>query len=371
MKLGFIDVTATVSYGGVQTVVWQLAIALADRGHAVTVFGGEGPIRPDLRGRQVRIETFPFTSRGKVLDLGSRFQRLVERRTFASHAREAVSAGAFDWIVLTKPFDFFWPRLMEAGCKTRFAFVSGGTDFFVGDRWLAKGINAWFACSHFNAWQIQSRYKRFPRVIYNGVNVEEFRAGHRDEALRRRLGIGDHETLFAFAGRLVGWKGLRIAISALAEPALASLPAKLLIIGEGDDLAALRKRAADLGVAGRVVFHPPLPHRELPAYYASADVGVFPSIGDEAFGITIAEAMACGLPVIASHIGGIPEVVGNEGACGLLATPGDVADWARKMVELAASAEERRRMGDAGARRVRDMFTWDLSAQRLLSALEV
>ena len=78
------------------------------------------------------------------------------------------------------------------------------------------------------------------------------------------------------------------------------------------------------GVAEQVIFHQPVEHAMLPEFYAACDAGVFPSIGDEAFGITIAEAMACGKPVIASYIGGIPEVVGNEQSAGLLVTPGDV-----------------------------------------------
>jgi glycosyltransferase involved in cell wall biosynthesis len=370
MKIAFIDVTTTVYYGGVQTAVWQLAIALTDLGHEVTVFGGDGPIRPNLRGRSVRIETYPFTPRERVLDLGSRFQRIVERWTFARHARHAVAAGGFDWVVLTKPFDFFWPRFMPGDSRTRFAFMSGGTDFFAGDRLLSRRIDAWFACSHFNAWQIKARYKHYPHVMYNGVDVEEFHPSRRDRGVRQRLGVADDEVLFTFAGRLVGWKGLQIALAALAEKDLKNLRTKLLIIGDGDELSKLRQSASELGVSERVIFHPAVPHAELPSYYASADAGVFPSIGDEAFGITIAEAMACGLPVVASHVGGIPEVIGNEGSCGLLTTPGDAHELAAAMAEIARSEAERRRMGEAGTQRIRRLFTWEMAAKRLLAGLK-
>lgn len=369
MKIAFIDVTTTVSFGGVQTAVWQLAIALTDLGHEVTVFGGEGDIRPDLRGRRVAIRTFPFTPRQQVLDLGSRFRRIVERWTFARHAKTEVIAGNFDWIVLTKPFDFFWPLLMPAHAQSRFAFMSGGTDFFVGDRRLARGVDAWLACSHFNAWQLKCRYKRYPHVMYNGVDVGEFSPTRRDPALRTKLGIGADEVLFTFAGRLVGWKGLRIALAALADTALKGLPLRLLVVGDGDDLPNLRQVAATLGVSGRVIFHPPVPHADLPAYYAASDAGVFPSIGDEAFGITIAEAMACSLPVVASHVGGIPEVVGNEGSCGFLVAPGDAAGLAQAMRALAESAEQRRCMGEAARARIQRLFTWDMAARRLLAGL--
>ena len=369
MKIAFIDVTATVSYGGVQTAVWQLALALADRGHDLSVFGGEGTLRPDLRGRSVTVRTFSFTPRNKVLDLGSRFQRTVERWTFARHARSSVAAGAFDWVILTKPFDFFWPRLVPSGSSTRFAFVSGGTDFYRGDRILARGIDAWMACSHFNAWQIQNRYKRFPAVIYNGVNVDRFAPAAADPALRTALGYEAADVVFVYAGRLVGWKGLRYAIEALANPVLERAPVKLLVIGAGETRAELAAQAAGLGVAHRVRFHDPLAHDELPRYYAAFDAGVFPSIGDEAFGITIAEAMACGKPVIASHVGGIPEVVGNEGTAGILVAPGASGEIAAAMAALAARPELRERLGAAARARIASNFTWERAAQRLLDCL--
>lgn len=370
MKIAFVDVTVTVSFGGVQTAVWELARALHDLGHQVTVYGGEGKIRPDLGGRDIAVRTFPFTPREKVLDLGSRFRRLGERWTFASHALPALAAEDFDWVILTKPFDFFWPWRMPQGSRTRFCFMSGGTDFIPFDRKLGRKVDAWVACSHFNAWQIAHHYKRFPQVIFNGVDVEAFAPGQQRPGLRQTLGIAENEVVFAFAGRLVGWKGLAVPIRALALPPLAALPVKLLLIGDGSEKAEFQKIARECGVADKVIFQAPVPHRELPAYYAEADVGVFPSIGDEAFGITIAEAMACGLPVVASHIGGIPEVVGNEGHCGILAPPGDPAAWAKAMAELAVDAEGRKGLGEAAVARIRRLFTWEMSARRLLAALE-
>ena len=370
MKIAFVDVTVTVSFGGIQTAVWELARALHDLGHEVTVLGGDGNIRPDLGGRAIRIETFPFTPRERVLDFGSRFRRTWERWTFAQRAMPALVEGDFDWVILTKPFDFFWPWRMPARSRTRFCFMSGGTDFLWGDRKLAKKISAWVACSNFNAWQIAHHFKRFPKVIFNGVDVDVFAPRPPLAGLRERLGFDQSDIVFAFAGRLVGWKGLAIAVRALAEPPLIDQPVKLLLIGDGGARTDLQKLAEQLGLRERIVFHPPVPHRELPGLYALADAGIFPSIGDEAFGITIAEAMACGLPVLASHIGGIPEVVGNEGANGILVPAGDHVAWAAAMAELAADGEQRTRLGRAAAERIRRTFTWRQSAQRLLAALE-
>lgn len=369
MKIAFVDVTVTVTFGGIQTAVWELARALNDLGHEVSVFGGEGEIRPDLGGRNIPVRTFPFTPREKALDLGSRFRRFWERWTFARHVLPVLIESEFDWIILTKPFDFFVPWRMPTGGSTRFCFMSGGTDFFRGDRRLGRKVDAWVACSHFNAWQIAHHYKRFPQVMFNGVDVAAFYPSVREQGLREQLGFASDDVVFAFAGRLVGWKGLAVAIKALAEPPLADLPVKLLLIGDGDARAGLAKLATRLGVTERVVFQAPVPHRELPKYYAAVDGGVFPSIGDEAFGITIAEAMACGLPVVASYIGGIPEVVGNEGRCGLLAPAGDAAGFAAAMARLASDSVLRQRLGAAAAVRICENFTWTLAAQRLLLSM--
>jgi glycosyltransferase involved in cell wall biosynthesis len=346
-----------------------LARALCDLGHEITVYSGDSPIQRDLGGSDIRIRTFPFTDREKVPNLGSRFRKIVERWSFSRQALPEVASANHDWVILTKPFDFFWPWRMPENSLTRFAFMSGGTDFYWGDRFLARRIDAWLACSHFNAWQIQHRYKRFPQVMYNGVDLSRFVPRARDMERRRELGFGDADIVFAYAGRLVGWKGLSVAIRALAEPALRDQSARLLIIGQGDELPRLQGLARSLGAANRIVFHPPVSHDALPALYALSDAGIFPSIGDEAFGITIAEAMACGLPVLASYVGGIPEVVGNEGRCGLLVAPGHVKDWAEQMARLILHPAERAALGQAARERVAAHFSWTHAARRLLDGL--
>lgn len=369
MKIAFVDVTVTVNYGGIQTAVWELARVLTQLGHEVSVFGGEGAVLPVLDASIV-VRRFPYTPRERFPKFGTRFRKLAERISFARQARAAVADGGFDWVILTKPFDFVWPRMMPKGGKTRFAFMSGGTDFFKGDRWLAQKVDAWFACSHFNAWQLYQHYRQFPRVMFNGVDVDRFAPGVRDEALREQWGVRQDEVVFAFAGRLVGWKGLHLAIAALASDALKDLPVRLLIIGKGEAQPKLEAQAAALGVTRQVLFPGAVAHADLPKWYASSDAGIFPSVGDEAFGITIAEAMSCGLPVVASYNGGIPEVVGNEEHTGYLFESGNVAECAAAMRRLVVDASQRQGMGQAARLRIQQRYTWEASARRLLKGLE-
>ena len=367
-RIAFIDVTVTVMYGGLQTAVWRFAETLSRLGHEVHVYGGIGGIAPPADCAGVRVHSFPFRPRERVLDLGSRFQRIVERATFARHARTSVIAAEHDWVILDKPFDFFWPWFMPKNSKTRFAFTSGGTDFFAGDRRLVRRVDVLLACSHFNAWQIRSHYKQPVGVVHYGVNTARF-APRDAAAMRARLGVSADIALFVFAGRLVGWKGMTVAVRALTEPVLRGVPVKLLIVGDGPERSQLEALARELNVTAHVIFHDSVPHDSLPDYYAAADVGVFPSIGDEAFGITIAEAMSCAKPVIGGYVGGIPEVVGNEESCGLLVPPGDSAALAQAMRRLADDAALRTRLGIAARTRIERLYTWDMSAQRLLAAL--
>src|SRR5512135_48309 len=184
MRLAFIDVTATVSVGGIQTAIWSLARELAASGHRVDVVGGTGQTAAALAEPGIGVHTFPFVSRHRFPNFGTRFRKLAERLSFYRNAGQSVFALQPDWIVLTKTLDFFWAASRLRPASTRVAFMSGGTDFFPGDRTLARRVDAMAACSHFNGWQVYTRYGRYPKVIYNGVDCARFSPAARDPALR-------------------------------------------------------------------------------------------------------------------------------------------------------------------------------------------
>ena len=212
MKICFYNVTASLTLGGLETYIWELGRELADRGHDVTVVTGSGG-----RSRQSAISMveFPFVPRRAFppfpnLSPGfrSRYRKLCERLSFARHALPFLKSSRFDVVVVMKPFDFpvlWWAR--RGGLKARTVFSSGGEDFFAGDRLFRGAIDLWAACSRSNAQRIESRYRRSVRVIYNGVDMEQFKPLRRDTGLRRRYGIPADGVLVLSVGRLVGWKG--------------------------------------------------------------------------------------------------------------------------------------------------------------------
>ncbi|HTW55917.1 MAG TPA: glycosyltransferase family 4 protein, partial [Thermoplasmata archaeon] len=168
-----------------------------------------------------------------------------------------------------------------------------------------------------------------------------------------------------FVGRLASNKGLLELVEAFARLAREDPAATLVLVGaDGGMAAAVDARARERGVADRVrrvgfVEDPAL----LAAAYREARVLVLPS-EYEAFGLVLLEALAEGTPVVASRVGGIPEIV-EDGVSGLLVPPKSADDLFAALARLWADPELGRRLGDAGRTGVVPRFTWDGLADRL------
>ncbi len=156
-------------------------------------------------------------------------------------------------------------------------------------------------------------------VIHNGVDLSQFHADSASrETVRMAAGAGPESIVLIFASALLAWKRPAVALRVCAEVAARGLDVRLLIAGDGPLQPALEAMAQDLGIASRVSF---LGHqRELARWYSSADLFIHTALG-EAFGNVLVEAMACGLPVIATASGSVPELV-TDRETGLLVSTG-------------------------------------------------
>ena len=195
-------------------------------------------------------------------------------------------------------------------------------------------------------------------VLPMGTDTDRFSPAASDAALRQRL--NPHGPALLFVGRLAETKGARYAIEAMPRILRAQPAAHLAIIGDGPERAALDRLVTSLAVAGSVSFLGALPHRRLPAYFASADLLLGPSItavggASEAFGLVFAESLASGCAVVASVSGGIDEIVDHE-ETGLLVPEADSAALAAAAVDLLADAPRRSQMGALGVQRIRERF---------------
>jgi D-inositol-3-phosphate glycosyltransferase len=198
-------------------------------------------------------------------------------------------------------------------------------------------------------------------VVPCGVDTLRFRPMKRDRA-RCKLDLPVDESIVLFVGRIEPLKGIDVAVRAVAQ---LPTPARLLVVGgDGQDAGrkdALLELASELGVEGRVTFVDAIPHADLPLYYNAADVCVVPSYY-ESFGLVALEAMSCGLPVVASRVGGLKETV-IDGHTGYL-VPWRCADsFAERLGLLLSDETLRRRMGRE-ARREAERFRWsEVAAQ--------
>lgn len=196
-------------------------------------------------------------------------------------------------------------------------------------------------------------------VIPNGVDLSRFASPTPPCTMRDELSIPRDAPLLGVVARLEPEKGHRFLVDAMPSILETSPDSWLAIVGEGSEADALKARAA--AVSDRIVFTGR--RDDVSSLTADLTVAVLPSLR-EAQGISILEAMARRRPVVATAVGGIPEVI-TSGVDGLLVPPADPAALASAVGSLLASPALRERIGEAGYRTVRDRFSIDAQVKRI------
>ncbi|MFB9557708.1 D-inositol-3-phosphate glycosyltransferase [Streptomyces roseoviridis] len=211
-------------------------------------------------------------------------------------------------------------------------------------------------------------------VVRPGVDLRTFGPGDGRAAARARLGLPAEAFVPLYAGRIQPLKGPDVLVRAVAEllRMAPGLRRRLLVpvvgghSGAGEQ-GAVWRLAAELGVADVLKACPPVPQARLADWYRAADVLVVPS-RSESFGLVALEAQACGTPVLASAVGGLPTAVW-DGVSGLLVPGHDPVEYARRLWWLARHPEARVSMGEAAVRHARGM-SWRASATRTVEVYE-
>ena len=202
-------------------------------------------------------------------------------------------------------------------------------------------------------------------IVAPGVEHAFFAPGEKSGA-RHALDLDANVPVLLFVGRIQPLKGPDMAVRALAE--LKRPDALLLIVGgasgdEGDrEVHALRTLIDELGVTNQVRFIEPQPHHILSTYYRAADVVVVPS-RSESFGLVALEASACGIPVVASAVGGLLTLV-DHGETGYLVDDRDPVQYARYIRDIIDHPSHASALSRRAAERSR-RYTWSLAAARL------
>jgi glycosyltransferase involved in cell wall biosynthesis len=235
------------------------------------------------------------------------------------------------------------------------------------ERWLARGTDALVAVSP----EVRDDLVRLgvaPRekftVVRLGIELEE-RLGDgrngRDET-RRVLGIAPERFIVGWIGRMTGVKRTGDVLLAFKELRERGVDALLCMVGDGPEREQVEQRAHDLGIMRDTLF---LGYQEdVAPFYSAFDALILPS-GNEGTPVSAMESLAAGRPVVATRVGGVPDVV-RDGEDGFLVELGDVRGLAGALVRLAENPELRVRMGEAGRARVLPRY----AVQRLVDDVD-
>jgi glycosyltransferase involved in cell wall biosynthesis len=195
-------------------------------------------------------------------------------------------------------------------------------------------------------------------VVPNGVDVERFMiiTGETISLLE--------EPIILYVGRLAYRKGLHVLVRAMPL-VLKEIPnTQLLIVGEGYMDRFLRTLIKSLNLEENVKMLRFIPDEKLPELYASSHLFVLPSLYCESFGITLLEAMASGRPIIASSVGGIPEVV-EDGVTGLLFRRGNVQELADKIIRVLNDNKLAQTLAFNARKLVKERYSWAVIANKM------
>jgi len=212
-----------------------------------------------------------------------------------------------------------------------------------------------------------------PAVIPMGVDLERF-SPRPEQARALRQALAPNGSLILHVGRFAPKKGQTYLLRAMPHILQRRPEARLALIGFGPLQPALQSEARSLGLGERVHFIGKVPHEEMPDYFAAADVFVLPSIvspsGDtEGLGVVLLEALAAGTPVVASRVGGIPDIV-RDGETGLLVEEKQPEALAKAILQLLEQPALGRRLIEEGRRHIEQFFSWPGVARRFESLFE-
>lgn len=359
--------------GGLNIYVRELSREMERRGHTMDIFTRRTePDTPDVTQisdatRVVQVQAGPFDAgkgeqRRHLKSFRSgvtRFAAKTEREYDLIHSHYWMSGLvgldlAARWEV---PHVTMFHTLAEA--KNRHHLGEREPRYrMTGELRVAGGADTIVCASEWERDLLVEHYGAKPMnvsVIPCGVDTARFRP--RDGgSLRARLGLDADIPVLLFIGRIEPLKGIDVLIRAASQ---LDGRFQLLVVG-GDEKDAprkedLRRLAADLGISGQVVFADAVPHEELPEYYCAADICVVPS-HYESFGLVALEAMACGVPVVASRVGGLKETV-RDGKTGYL-VPWRCPEPFSERLDLLLTNEPLRRSLGKEARRAAAGFSW-------------
>ncbi len=358
MRVALVSPYDYASYGGVVEHVAGLAAALQRLGHAPWVFAPASAELPDR-------PTVPFVDLGRPCAIGANgsIARILLSWSGYRRLRQALADGAFDVVHLHEPMVPLVPlaALLHARSVTVGTFHASAERSVAYRcaqpllRRLSGRLHGRIAVSRaardFAARYLPGEY----RVIPNGVDFQAF------AAVPGR--VAEREPLVLYVGRLERRKGVGYLLRAWEDVRRRAPGARLVVAGGGRPLERYRRYAAARGWP-EVCFPGVVSRKELLGLLRAARIVCAPSTGQESFGLVLLQAMAAGVPVVASRIAGYVELI-DQGGGGILVPPCDVPALAAALAELLSDPRRCVELGQAGQQHARQ-FDWDHVASGIL-----
>lgn len=342
--------------GGIASYLLILGSSLKHRGHQVYLACGGGELEEKFLAAGIKLLRVPLRTKQEIspqilvsfLKL-KRMAGKLEIDVIHSHSRTTQVLGCLLARALNKPHvftchGFFKPRLLRrlCGCwgKMVIAISQQVQEHLINDFKLAAS-------------RIQ--------VVHNGIDLERFKDCSGREQARAEFG-GRQIILIGIIARLSDVKGHIHLIRALPAVAKQFPSLKLLIVGQGKTQRFLEEAVVSLGLAGQATFIPQV--RDTRDLLCALDIFVMPSL-QEGLGLALMEAMAQGLAVVGSRVGGIKTLI-QHNLNGLLVEPADTQGLAAALISLAADPDLRRRLGQEA----RKFIAANFSAQKMAEQTE-
>lgn len=382
ISLCVMQIVSNLEIGGAQEVVRTLAENLEKIGcQSVVVTFKDGPLRANIECLGIPVEILPSRQHGiTALPLFLKDMLHTRRALLALVKKYNVDViqthllRSLDFLVLSLRLQtnvrIFW-TFHNARFDLREEHLARHKWLFKPKRWgyhilyslCARGVNRLIAVSEEVKTSILNTLPSIPQkkiiAIANSVDVQRYSKHRERTVLRRNLGLAERHQVAAVVATFKEQKGHRYLLDALPE-VLKNFPnLVVLFIGDGELKAALQKRTLELGLKNNVHF---LGNRQdVPALLTASDLFILPSLW-EGLPMALIEAMASGLPIIATQVSGTSQVM-IHGETGLLATPGNSKELAHAMKELLSNTFLATQMGNAARRRVEVHFGAKKQAQ--------
>ncbi|MGH2352610.1 MAG: glycosyltransferase family 4 protein [Chloroflexota bacterium] len=359
LKVGIVSPYGYPHPGGVNEHVRHTYEAMRLLGHDVWIITSRYGKQRESEGHVIRLGT------GYAIPANGSMGRVTLSWRFKERARELLAEQRFDVLHFHEPLvPFLSPSLLDASqtvnVATFHAFGGFSPSYWIGSRFagrLADKLDGRIAVSGAARHFINRYFPGDYRIIPNGVDLDRYADAEPYEALR------DGTLNILFVGRLEERKGLIHLLKAYHRLRKRKVDARLLVIGAGPKLREYRRFVGLRGIRdvewlGRVS------DEEKVRYFASADVYCAPNTGQESFGIVLLEAMAAGVPIVASDIHGFKRVVERD-VQGILVEPRNSRALAAALYGLARDPDLRSEMGEAGRERAPE-FSWERVTERIV-----